>query len=154
MPASNIVVFDANVLITLIVPASLSTHLLERLDAAGWEVAASPQLLAEVADKLRTKATLRRWVNVSDQEIEEFLTETLLDLVSLVPGIQQAVGAVPADPKDDIIVAAALESQASYIVSEDKHLLALKSYQGITIMNRQQFAAELDRLGVPPLKSA
>jgi putative PIN family toxin of toxin-antitoxin system len=151
MPASNIVVFDANVLITLIVPASLSTRLLERLDAAGWEVAASPQLLAEVADKLRTKATLRRWANVSDQEIEEFLTETLLDLVSLLPGIQQAVGAVPADPKDDMIVAAALESQAAYIVSEDKHLLVLKSYQGITIMNRQQFAAELDRLGVPPL---
>jgi predicted nucleic acid-binding protein len=44
-----------------------------------------------------------------------------------VPGIQQAVGAVPADPQDDMIVAAALESQAEYIVSEDKHLLALKS---------------------------
>ena len=46
MPASNIVVVDSNVLITLIVPASLSTHVLARLDAAGWEVAASPQVLA------------------------------------------------------------------------------------------------------------
>jgi putative PIN family toxin of toxin-antitoxin system len=154
MSASNVVVFDANVLITLIVPASLSTRLSQRLDRAGWEVAASPQLLAEVADKLRTKATLRRWVNMSDQDIEEFLTETLLEMVSLVPGIQQAVGAVPADPKDDIIIAAALESQASYVVSEDKHLLELKSYQGVTIMNRQQFASELDRLGMPQFGSA
>ena len=36
----------------------------------------------------------------------------------MVPGIRQAHGAVKADPKDDIIIAAALESKASYIVSE------------------------------------
>jgi putative PIN family toxin of toxin-antitoxin system len=153
MPASNVVVFDANVLITLILPASQSTRLFQRLDAAGWEVAASPQLLAEAADKLRTKATLRRWVNLSDQDIEEFLTDTLLDSVSLVPGIRQAIGAVPRDPKDDIIIAAAVEAEASFIVSEDKHLLDLKTYAGITIMNREQFAAELDRLGVPQFGS-
>jgi hypothetical protein len=34
-------------------------------------------------------------------------------------------------------------------VSEDKHLLDLKKYQGIKIMNREQFAVELDRLGMP-----
>ena len=70
-------------------------------------------------------------------------------MVSLVPGIRQAHGAVKADPKDDMIIAAALESKAEYIVSEDKHLLDLKKYRGIKIMNREQFAAELDRLGVP-----
>jgi predicted nucleic acid-binding protein len=49
-----------------------------------------------------------------------------------------------------MIIAAALESQASYIVSEDKHLLDLKSYHGIKILNRHDFSLELDRLGVPP----
>ncbi|MFV2073841.1 MAG: hypothetical protein ACC742_14465 [Thermoanaerobaculales bacterium] len=34
------------------------------------------------------------------------------------------------------------------IVSEDKHLLDLKEYQGIKIMNRAQFETELNRLGV------
>ena len=124
MPPSHVVVFDANVLITLIVPASQSTRLFQRLDAAGWEVAASPQLLTEVADKLRTKATLRRWVNMTDDDIGVFLTDTLLDLVSLVPGIRQAHGAVPTDAKDDKIIAAALESQATYIVSEDRRACA------------------------------
>jgi len=47
-----------------------------------------------------------------------------------------------------MIIAAALESKAEYIVSEDKHLLDLKEYQGIKIMNREGFETELDRLEV------
>jgi predicted nucleic acid-binding protein len=72
----------------------------------------------------------------------------------LLPGYHQLHGAVPADPKDDIIIAAALESGASYIVSEDKHLLDLKQYGGIRIMNRVEFEQELDRLDVPKVGSA
>lgn len=86
---------------------------------------------------------------MSDDQIEVFLNETIVDMVTPVPGHRQAHGAVKADPKDDIVIAAALESNASYIVSEDKHLLDLKEYQGIKIMNRERFEAELDRLGVP-----
>jgi len=135
--------------LTLPVTASRSTRLFLRLDAAGWKVAASPQILLELADKLHTKESLRTWLAVPDDQIEVFLNETILEIVSVVPGYRQAHGAVKADPKDDIIIAAALESKASYIVSEDKHLLDLKEYQGIKIMNRDEFAAELDRLGVP-----
>ena len=50
---SSIVVFDSNVLIPLILTASRSTRLFYRLDAAGWELAATPQLLAEVEEKLQ-----------------------------------------------------------------------------------------------------
>ncbi len=143
-----VVVFDNNALIPLILKASGSTRLFSRLDAAGWEIAASPQILLEVADKLRTKESLRKWLDLPEANIERFLGETIMDMVSEVPGHRQAHGAVKADPDDDKIIAAALESQAAYIVSEDKHLLDLGEYQGIKIMNREQFAAELDRLGV------
>ncbi len=50
-----VVVFDTNVLIPLLLTASHSTRLFLRLDAAGWEVAATRQLLGEVEVKLRTK---------------------------------------------------------------------------------------------------
>jgi predicted nucleic acid-binding protein len=69
----------------------------------------------------------------------------------MVPGHRQAHGAVPADPKDDIVIAAALEAGAPYLVSEDKHLIDIGAYQGVTILSRDQSEAELDRLGVPPL---
>jgi len=148
---NQIVVFDTNVLIPMILSASRWIRLFYRLDGAGWELAATPQLLAEAADKLRTKESLRKWLDVSDddiEEFEEFIDVRLANMVTMKPGHRQAHGAVPADPKDDVIVAAALESRAGYIVSEDKHLLELGQYQGIKIMNREQFEAELDRLGV------
>ncbi len=143
-----VVVFDTNALIPLILKASSSTRLFSRLNAAGWEIAASPQILLEVADKLRTKESLRKWLDLAEENIERFVSETIMDMVSEVPGHRQAHGAVEADPDDDKIIAAALESKAAYIVSEDRHLLDLGEYQGIKIMDRDQFAAELDRLGV------
>lgn len=144
-----VVVFDSSVLIPLILEASRSTRLLLRLEAAGWHVVASPQILRETREKMKTKQSLRRWLKLSDAEIDQFFDVVLPGKTRIVAGVEQALGAVPADPKDDMIIAAALESQASYIVSEDKHLLELKTYQGITILNREQFVAELDRLGVP-----
>ncbi|HEV3345287.1 MAG TPA: putative toxin-antitoxin system toxin component, PIN family [Pirellulales bacterium] len=140
-----VVVFDSDVLIPLILPASRSTHLLDRLRVAGHRVAASPAILDEVASKLRTKASLRKWLGLADEEIEEFLT-LLPVLLVVVPGIVHLEGAVPDDPNDDKIIAAAVESQASYLVSGDHHLLALREWNGIKIMNRVEFDGEFDRL--------
>jgi putative PIN family toxin of toxin-antitoxin system len=110
MPESRVVVFDTSVLIPLVLEASLSTRLLDRLRLAGWHVALSPQILAEARDKMLTKPNLRKWLALSDVEITEFLDQDLPGKTRALPGIRNAHGAVPADPKDDMIVAAALES--------------------------------------------
>jgi len=46
-----VVVFDSDVLIPLILPASRSTQILDRLREAGHRVAASPAMLDEVSEK-------------------------------------------------------------------------------------------------------
>lgn len=143
-----IVVFDTSVLIPLVLKASHSTRLFLRLREAGWHVAVSPQIMAETREKMETKRSVRVWLKMSDEEINRFLDQDLPGKTRALPGVRQVHGAVKADPKDDMIIAAALESKASYIVSEDKHLLNLKEYQGIKIMNRGQFELELDRLGL------
>ncbi len=131
MPKAT-VVFDTSVLITLPVAASLSTRLFQRLEAAGWKVAASPQILLELADKLHTKESLRTWLAVPDDQIEVFLNETIRKMVMPVPGHRQAHGAVPADPKDDMVIAAALEAKAKYIISEDTKLVLDRVPQQVT----------------------
>ncbi len=148
MPEQPVVVFDTNVIIPLIVEASHSTRLFLRLAKAEWQIVVSPQLLAETRAKMKTKRSVRQWLKMSEEQIDTFLDVTLPGITVEVLGVRQTHGAVPADPKDDMVIAAALEAKAEYLISEDKHLLELDQYEGIKIMNREQFEAELDRLGV------
>jgi hypothetical protein len=150
-PPKLIVVFDSNVVIPLSIQASRSTRLFSRLRAAGHRVVISPQILAEVGEKMRTRESLRRWLRQTDEEIENFL-RNLQKVMRITEGLETAVGSVPADPKDEMIIAAAVESGASYIISEDHHLRDLKKYQGIQILSIDEFRAELDRLGVGVLE--
>ena len=147
MSQQLVIVFDTSVLVPLILPASRSAGLFNRLRAGGHRVALTEPIYEELEEKLRTSQRLRDWMKRSDEEISQFLADLRTNCY-LLPGVRQAHGAVPNDPKDDMVIAAALEAKAAYIISEDKHLLDLNQYQGIMIMNREQFEAELDRLGV------
>ena len=145
MPAELIVVFDVNVLIPLILPKSRSTRLLERLTTLGHRVALTPSILADVSDKLRNKASLRKWLGVDDKKIEQFI-DALRALCLVFPGVVSVHAAVLADPDDDEILAAAVESGATYVISEDRHLLDLGTWQGIRILTRDELMEELDRI--------
>jgi hypothetical protein len=46
---------------------------------------------------------------------------------------------VTRDPKDDAVVACAVAGRADYIVSGDKDLLSLETYEGIEIVTPRQF---------------
>src|SRR5688572_16059156 len=146
MPDQLVIVFDTSVLIPLILPASRSTGLFHRLRANAHRVALTEPIYKELEEKLRTNARLRAWMQRSDDDISQFLVDLRTNCF-LLPGRLQVQGAVPADPKDDKIISAAVEANASHIVSEDKHLLDLKAFQGIAIVNRDEFTSELDRRG-------
>lgn len=150
-----VLVFDASVIIPLSLPPgrSKASRLLTRLLAAGHVVRVTPQILAEVGEKMRTKKRLRRWLHITDEEIEEFLKDLPTALgAKPLKGTVSTPGAVKADPKDDHVIAAAVEAKASYIVTEDRHLLDLKEYAGIKIMTVVAFMTELDLLGVPRIR--
>jgi putative PIN family toxin of toxin-antitoxin system len=144
-----LVVFDTDVLIPLVLPASRSTRLFDRLRAAGHKVVLAPSVLEEVQRKLREDEDVRKWLSQPDELIETFLSD-LPTLCVVTPGQLQITGLVPADPKDDHVISAALESGAAYIVTEDKAILARDGVYGVRIMDRPSFAEELSRLGVPP----
>jgi predicted nucleic acid-binding protein len=54
-----------------------------------------------------------------------------------------AVGAVPADPGDDMVVASALAGEATYIVTLDRHLLSLDGPPGVRVLRPGDFLGEL-----------
>lgn len=52
---------------------------------------------------------------------------------------KEKVNVVKDDPDDDKFIEAALEGNADYIVSQDNHLLKLKGYKGIKIIEPGSF---------------
>lgn len=56
---------------------------------------------------------------------------------------QQKLNIIKQDPDDNVILECAIEGKAGYIVSGDRHLLALKQYRGIKIITARQFIETL-----------
>ena len=57
--------------------------------------------------------------------------------------LPQSTAAVRADPSDDLYIATALVGAARFVVSGDRHLLALGSFAGVGLVTPSMFLAEL-----------
>ena len=57
----------------------------------------------------------------------------------------KSIKVVKDDPDDDVFIECALAGDADYIVSGDKHLLDLKSYGKIKIVNAAEFIEMVGR---------
>ncbi|NUN98783.1 MAG: PIN domain-containing protein [Candidatus Omnitrophica bacterium] len=88
------------------------------------------------------RPSIRPRLKVQDWEVEEFLQ--LLSRLEGGMGSPRPIDpTVLADPDDDMILATALAAKADVIVSGDRHLLDLHSFEGIPILSPRTF---LDRI--------
>jgi putative PIN family toxin of toxin-antitoxin system len=78
---------------------------------------------------------------IADSLVEDLVAA--LHLLALVTDNLHVVRRVEQDPSDDIFLAAALEGQADYIVTLDRHLLSLKQYHGVQILRPASFLRHL-----------
>jgi uncharacterized protein len=119
-------VFDTNVYISAFVVPGSKSDLAFRLAVRGaFELAASAQILAEVRVKLGSKFGL------SETEIGRVEQAILGSATSVEPEMELHL---LEDEPDNRILECAVAAGASAIVTGDRHLLALKSYEGIGIM--------------------
>ncbi|MEM3112623.1 MAG: putative toxin-antitoxin system toxin component, PIN family [Candidatus Anstonellales archaeon] len=49
------------------------------------------------------------------------------------------ISIIEADPTDNIFLECGIDGKADYIISGDKHLLTLRSFEGIQILNANEF---------------
>ena len=141
------VVFDTSSLAPAIIPISESRHLINRLVAGGHKLSVSQPVLQELQDVL-SRPRSRRWHGRTDAEIAEFL-DLVTHVFVVTPGFIQVRGIVPDDPDDDMVLAAAAEVQADFIVSDDTHLLDLGRVGTTEIVSRAVMHQILDKLGIP-----
>lgn len=131
------VVLDTNQHISSIIQPNGNPAQILRLWHLGLiELAISPAMLEEF-QRVVHRPRIQQKYNLSDEDIDEYL-ELLREFAIVVPG-SITINAVPADPDDNIIIACALEAEADVIISGDRHLLTLGSYQGIPIVKASDF---------------
>ena len=68
----------------------------------------------------------------------------LLDDWAAQTELTVAVAGIVADPDDDHVLAAAISSSAEYLVTGDRELQALGTYQGVHIVSPREFLTILD----------
>ncbi len=134
-------VLDTNVLVSgLCSRSSTPRALLERFRNAAFTLAISPALLAEFIDVV-TRPSLRRVI--AREAIDALLENLREDAVLVEPTERLTV--VRADPDDDELFACAVAAGASWIVSGDKTVLAVKRFREIRVVTPTAFLNSLVR---------
>ena len=136
-------VLDSSILVSaFIAPQGELSELLREPLLSCYELVLSEEILAETAATLLIKESVRRYATYTDAEVRSYLG-WLLGHATLVSELPE-LAVVADDPDDDMVVATAIAGKADYLVSGDRHLKALGSYQGITILSPRQFLELLE----------
>lgn len=92
----------------------------------------SPEILEELK-----AVSLRPKFGFSLEEIDEFIS-ALIEISEIIEPEEQ-FKIVVNDPDDNKFLDAAVAGKANFIVSGDKHLLALKEFKGVKIVSPAEF---------------
>jgi putative PIN family toxin of toxin-antitoxin system len=88
-----------------------------------------------------TRPRIARRLGWSEAERTAFIVALGESVMIVAP--KKEIALIDADPADNRVLEAAAEAGADYIVSGDRHLLDLGSYEGIDIVTPARFAAVL-----------
>jgi putative PIN family toxin of toxin-antitoxin system len=130
------VVPDTNVLVSGIVFDGPPGEIIALAAARRLQLILFPPLITELRRVLREK------FEFGDDAL--YLAETLVRRAGIVVEPDRTLRLITDDPEDNRVLEAAAVSKADAIVSGDRHLLALKVFEGIPIMSPRQFLDRLD----------
>jgi len=128
------VVIDTNILISSLLKSKSKARDIYRLVLRGkMKLYISEDLLNE----------LKRVLEYPKFKIEKLRKEAFLINLTRVAVLvypKQKIGVIKKDPPDNRFLECAVEAKVDYLISGDKkHLLPLKNFQGIKILNSDEF---------------
>ena len=121
-------VLDTNVLVSAIISDGKSRELLRRGIANQFSIITSDLILRELVQVLS-----RPKFKTSEDEINRIILALIAS--AEVVGVKSKLEAVKEDAKDNMIIETAYDGNADVIVSGDSHLLCLKTFGDIKIIN-------------------
>lgn len=139
-------VFDTNQFVSsLIAMSGVQAKLLRTWRDGRFELVSSPLIIDEI-QRVLNYPKIRRRYGLNPQQIS-FMVALIAEYATIVKG-DTPLDIIRDDPPDNAILACALEAEAHYIVSGDRHLLSLSVFQGIPIVTGRRFLDEI--MVVPP----
>lgn len=135
-------VLDTNVVVSaVLVRRGNERRLVEAWRRGAFDLVTSPPLLEELGRVLMyPKIRDARWM--SGAEVAELL-EALATESVVVEGTLDVQAS--RDPSDDVVLAAALEGEADYLVTGDRDLLILAAHRSVKILRPADFLSVLRR---------
>jgi putative PIN family toxin of toxin-antitoxin system len=125
------VILDTNIIISSVLGGAL-VLVLEKWDKGKFTVIVTTEIVSEYFEVLnRPKFELT-------QDTIDKITRYIYQFSEFVVPEEQ-IRWIEDDPKDDKFLEAAIAGKVDYIVSGDKHLLALKAFRSIPILSGREF---------------
>jgi uncharacterized protein len=131
-------VIDTNLFISGFFASHGHTYQLQELWIPGaFELVVSGQILDEIWRTLQ-KSQIKQRLQLKDGE-EVLIVELIKQKAAMVTADRYQTDKIADDPTDNKFLACALEADVDYIVSGDNHLLSLKHFQRIQVVDAATF---------------
>ncbi len=128
-----IIVLDTNVWLSAIFWKGEANKIIESCIDKKIEIIVSEDILLEIAEVLNKEEKFQKFIENRKEKIED-LIRTILSFSKLIK-TKTKISLIEAHPQDNIILEAAFDGKADYIISYDKHILNMLEFRGIKILN-------------------
>lgn len=130
------IVLDNNVFISGIFWKGSPCQIIKLAEERKIEITTSAKILKELFNVLQ-REKFKPFYEEGQTNFKKVF-DKILELIKIYPSILK-LEIIKEDPEDNKFLACALEAQASFLVSGDKHLLKLKKFHNIPILTPRQF---------------
>ena len=125
-------VMDTNVFVSGIFwEGNLCSQLIEKWKSKKFELVSSMEIIDELVKTLKDFK-----IQMSDSMIEDW--RNLIIENSIIVESTSKIEVIKDDPDDNKFLEVAVDGKAELIVSQDRHLLNLKEYNGINIVKPEE----------------
>lgn len=134
------IVPDVNVIISAIIaPSGPPGRIYEAWKRRDIQIITSPVIISKTLEVIQ-RPHIQNTFSLTQADIENL--KNLLEHRTLLTPHLLDLQILKQDPEDDTIIIAAVEGNADFIVSGDKHLKTLGSYQNIPILSPLEFVTQ------------
>lgn len=135
-------VLDTNLFVSGLFATGGTVGMLQDLwIAKAFELVVSEDILQEIKATLQ-KPYIQKELLFQEDELDEIIS-LIRERAFLVTQDLYQTDKIADDPTDNKFLGCALEAKASYVVSGDNHLLSLKHFHGIQIVDAASFLKKI-----------